>query len=114
MKQIIVKKNGQVSHSSGPKTDVESQNWLQKHLQEGNFGEEFTYEVLDISNVLQQKLINDRSLEFLRSTDWKIIRHRDQVDSGIDTSLSREEYEILLKDRQSARDSVVSINSIDI
>lgn len=46
------------------------------------------------------------ALKFLQETDWKVIRHRDQVDAGISTSLSEEEFAQLLSDRQAARDQI--------
>ena len=42
----------------------------------------------------------------LASTDWKVIRHRDQLDAKLPTSLTEEEFIQLLKDRQAARDSI--------
>lgn len=44
---------------------------------------------------------------FLISTDWKVIRHRDQVDNGLPTSLTDAEYQELLDARQEARGKVV-------
>lgn len=43
---------------------------------------------------------------FLASTDWKVTRHRDQMDAAIETSLSSEEFAQLLSDRQAARDKI--------
>jgi hypothetical protein len=42
----------------------------------------------------------------LTETDWKVIRHRDQIDAGLPTSMSAEEFTQLLNDRQAARDSI--------
>lgn len=44
--------------------------------------------------------------QFLADSDWKVLRHRDQVDAGIPTSLTNEEFAQLLADRQAARDSI--------
>lgn len=41
--------------------------------------------------------------EFLNQTDWKIIRHKEQQDLGIETSLSNEEYLSLIAERQERR-----------
>lgn len=41
--------------------------------------------------------------EFLNNTDWKIIRHKEQLDLGIETSLTSEEYINLIKERQQKR-----------
>ena len=54
-------------------------------------------------NVMEQDVINQRSREFLNTTDWKIIRHLDQLNLGIATSLSELEYLELLQERQGAR-----------
>jgi hypothetical protein len=44
--------------------------------------------------------------QFLNDTDWKVIRHRDQVDAGVSTSLSEVEFAQLLTERQAARDKI--------
>jgi tripartite-type tricarboxylate transporter receptor subunit TctC len=44
--------------------------------------------------------------KLLADTDWKVIRHRDQIDAGLPTSMSAEEFTQLLNDRQAARDSI--------
>jgi hypothetical protein len=44
--------------------------------------------------------------EFLISTDWKVIRHRDQRDMRAKTTLSDKEYKQLLRDRQAAREKL--------
>lgn len=41
---------------------------------------------------------------FLNETDWKMTRHRDQVELGVETSLTDEEFKILLAQRQKARE----------
>ncbi len=67
------------------------------------------YEVVieDISAQVEQERINLEALAFLNATDFKVLRHRDQVDAGLPTSLSAEEYAQLLVERQMARDRVV-------
>lgn len=40
----------------------------------------------------------------LAETDWIAIRHRDEVDSGIDTTLSSEQYSSLQSYRRDLRD----------
>ena len=50
---------------------------------------------------LSEKYLSKRNLN---NTDWKVIRHRDQLAQGIDTSLSDEEYQALLTERQSWRE----------
>jgi len=43
----------------------------------------------------------------LESSDWKVLRHRDQVDAGVTTSLTDEEYQALLTQRQTWRDGCI-------
>jgi hypothetical protein len=43
---------------------------------------------------------------FLKETDYKVTRHRDQVDLGCPTKLSAEEYMQLLLERQTAREKI--------
>lgn len=71
------------------------------------FEAEYTYDIQDISSQKQQEEANQDLLRFLKDTDWKVLRHRDQVDSGSTTSLTDQEYQSLLLDRQAARDSIV-------
>ena len=40
----------------------------------------------------------------IRDTDWLVMRHRDEVDSGRGTTISETEYSELLEYRQSLRD----------
>jgi hypothetical protein len=44
--------------------------------------------------------------KFLADSDWQVMRHRDQVDAGIPTSLTSQEFADLLTARQAARDSI--------
>lgn len=41
--------------------------------------------------------------EFLKDTDWKILRHKEQQELGVETSLSEEEYLELIIERQERR-----------
>lgn len=43
---------------------------------------------------------------YLIETDWMVNRHRDQLELGIETSLTDAEYIQLLSDRQSARNRI--------
>ena len=48
----------------------------------------------------------------LNQSDWLVIRHRDQLDGvGIQTSISDAEYQQLIADRQSWRESVVGLGN---
>lgn len=48
----------------------------------------------------------NQAIEFLNTTDWKVIRHRDQLALGIPTELCQAEYEDLLERRQRARNKI--------
>jgi hypothetical protein len=67
------------------------------------------YEVVieDITAKLEQARINEESQKFLNETDWKVLRHRDQLEANIPTSLSPLEYQDLLQARQSARATII-------
>jgi len=52
-------------------------------------------------------LRNNGARGFLANTDWLVMRHRDQLELGIETSLTQEQYLDLLNKRQEARKKVV-------
>jgi len=54
-----------------------------------------------------QRASNIEHHEVLNATDWKVIRHRDQLADGITTSLTAQEYQDLLDERQVHRDAIV-------
>ena len=49
----------------------------------------------------------------LAETDWMVTRHRDQLDAGIATSLTSEQYSKLLVYRQQLRDITNIYESLD-
>lgn len=63
--------------------------------------------VLDAEKELQEQTTKE-AMEFLDSTDWKVLRHQDQLNLGIETSLSEDEYLELLEKRQEARGLVLN------
>jgi hypothetical protein len=69
-----------------------------------------SYEVIieDITEQLAQHVANKEALAFLANTDWKVLRHRDQQELGIATSLTAEEFQDLLQERQMARSAVIN------
>lgn len=76
-----------------------------KWLDAGNTPEpESTSEELAVR---QQEETNQLALLFLSDTDWKVTRHRDQLYSGVQTSLAESEFQALLTERQAKRDSIV-------
>ena len=68
--------------------------------------EELPEAVAEIEAATQADSAKAEARQFLASTDWKVLRHRDQVDAGAPTSMSAEEFAQLLADRQAARDSI--------
>ena len=56
----------------------------------------------NLSGSLESKLA--RRNELLADSDWLMLRHRDQIDSGIPTTLTQEQFEETLVYRQALRD----------
>lgn len=50
------------------------------------------------------ELDKQEAKDFLNSTDWKILRHKEQEELGLETSLTKEEYINLIQERQTRRD----------
>ena len=131
MIKISIIKNGQITNGVQFETQSEVDAWLAKHITKNTFGlperpelilDEATgemiptgntlsaeYEIVieDITAQIEQEKINQEARQFLSSTDWKILRHRDQIDLGVTTSLTQEEFQLLLNERQLARQRVV-------
>lgn len=57
-----------------------------------------------IANILEN---NKNARNYLTDTDWLVIRHRDQLDLNLETSLNNDQYIDLLNKRQEARKQVV-------
>jgi hypothetical protein len=53
-----------------------------------------------------QEATKAEALAFLQSTDYKVLKYRDQVDMGVTPDLTVEEYQYLLEQRQQARDAI--------
>ena len=49
------------------------------------------------------ELDKTEAIAFLQDTDWKIVRHKEQQDLGIETSLTEDEYLELITQRQEKR-----------
>lgn len=49
------------------------------------------------------ELDKSEAIAFLQDTDWKIVRHKEQQDLGIETSLTEDEYLELITQRQEKR-----------
>jgi hypothetical protein len=63
--------------------------------------------ILDLDSYFSET-DSTESQKFLNETDWQVIRHRDQLALGIETSLSEEKYLDLLQNRQNAREKVIN------
>lgn len=57
-----------------------------------------------VANILEN---NKTARNYLTDTDWLVIRHRDQLDLNLETSLNNDQYIDLLNKRQEARKQVV-------
>ena len=57
---------------------------------------------------IEQPKALDENVVFLNSTDFKVLKYRDQIDLGIETSITADEYKQLLTQRQSARDAIAA------
>src|SRR6478735_4031317 len=76
MKQIKVIRNGEVTNILPYNTEAEIAHF-EKHVGMGSFGEEFTTEVEDLTDKLEQERINREALQYLAETDWYFIRLMD-------------------------------------
>jgi hypothetical protein len=57
--------------------------------------------------------LSDTRMIKLYETDWMVIRHRDQIDAGIPTTLSDDQYQTLLSYRQQLRDITNTYDNLD-
>lgn len=79
----------------------------------GKVADSNDYVLIDEKFVKKTKAIekllatNTEARNYLNDTDWLVMRHRDQVDSNQETSLSQDQYLDLLAKRQAARNKVV-------
>jgi hypothetical protein len=73
------------------------------------FAEEIpaAFEITFAEPTLTQQEISAQNLELLSLTDWQVMRHRDQLDAGATPSLTEEQYQQLLAQRQAARDAII-------
>lgn len=78
----------------------------------GHYKKRTSEELTKLTEINKINSTTNTALNLLNDTDWKVVRHRDQVAMGIETSLSDEEYVQLLQERQIARDSVIRLENI--
>jgi hypothetical protein len=109
---VFVESNGAVagySHSEEPNT-------IPYEANEDFLNCPFKYSYSDghmVVNVATKRIIESRTTNkenqsFLDSTDWMCTRHRDQIELGIETTLTNEEFLELLKKRNEARASIIN------
>ena len=79
----------------------------QHEMQEMHIPGSYEVEIEDITSQLEQEKANAEAQAFLDASDWKVLRHRDQQDIGLATSLSGEEFQELLQQRQMAREAII-------
>jgi dissimilatory sulfite reductase (desulfoviridin) alpha/beta subunit len=77
MIQVLIKKQGILTNKGIFETLQLAEDWYNDHL---HIFAEHEVEIHDISNDLQIQKINEECLEYLKSTDWMIIR---ELDTGI-------------------------------
>jgi hypothetical protein len=80
--------------------------WRFKNIPAPSF-EELKALESQVSQKKSQEKTNAEAQAFLDSSDWKVLRHRDQQDMGLATSLSGEEFQELLQQRQMAREAII-------
>jgi hypothetical protein len=102
MIRVTVTRSSIVTNQADFSTQEEAQTWADYHIGIGSFGGDYEISYQEIT----PSLINDNPLEYLSSTDWKIIRHYDQLLAGVIPTLSQDELLLLLAQRQSARDAI--------
>lgn len=67
---------------------------------------QFSSSITDISAEVASEQAKADAKKFLDESDWKVLRHRDQLDAGIATSLTNEQYLALLSERQAKRNLI--------
>lgn len=102
-----IENNGKRSASFTNIGNIGKKMWieLQQWLSEGNALLEFD-PIKKSEEEIQESIIFE-ARAYLEATDWKIIRHRDQLELEIETSLSSQEYMDLLQLRQEKRDTIM-------
>jgi len=78
----------------------------QYEMQEVELPGSYTVEIVDKTAQVQQEQTNQNAKQFLAESDWKVLRHRDQQDLGIATSMTAQEFADLLQQRQMAREAI--------
>lgn len=118
MIRVEIKRDGTVTNAGEFETRELADAWLSKHEGLGTFGakahlseegltEGYIVVIKDMTAELEQAKINEEAQAFLDSTDYKVLKYRDQVDMGLTPDLSVEEFQYLLVQRQQARTKII-------
>jgi hypothetical protein len=67
-----------------------------------------------INELEEEKHTCDENFVKLGTTDWQVTRYKEQVEAGVPTTMTKAEYDKLLQDRQTARDSIVSVSAAPV
>ena len=100
-----------VNNSNGNKfigrfnTEAAANVWIENMKLQNAWGE--VADLTVVKSNCDAEVQSEEALKFLSETDWMVIRHRDQLDLGQSTSLTDQEYQQLLSERQSARNQVI-------
>ncbi|MCG3463007.1 hypothetical protein [Xenorhabdus bovienii] len=70
------------------------------------------YNIADCDFIKSQSELDRDNLLYLKSTDWLVTRHRDQLSLDIEPSITNEEYQSLLIKRQKARVSIADQDAL--
>ena len=82
--------------------EVDEHSWEEIHVPA-----DYTIVQTDVTAEEDQKELNAQKRKELAASDWKVIKHRDQLAAGEETSLSEEDYQALLLERKEAREAII-------
>lgn len=104
---LTIKKSGEVTHGPSIFESMEALNFhFENHGDLGSYGEDFQVEIEDTSEAERIEKESREALDFLNSTDYKVLRHIRQKNLAQKTTLSEEEYLALEIDRSYAASRV--------
>jgi hypothetical protein len=78
MKKVILKQSGSELGHAIVEDDKASE--MEAIYLDNYKGEEYSVEIVDVTDQVNQEKVNEESLKYLADTDWYIIR---EVDSGV-------------------------------
>jgi hypothetical protein len=108
-----LEKGQEFSSKTEPFSTTDKAEWLEKlgvisekELEDNKANELEAKKLANQIQSLKNKLISqvkNKVSELLTATDYKVIRHRDQLELGVETTLTDLEYDALLKQRNDLR-----------